>query len=238
MSPNSVRRHLRNLQAILDRAGPGGPRIRDAAEIIPKTPWVKPPRQTFKPPHIVTLDHLGAVYLAAVCAEIPNLWGFKPPAWWRALLVVAYNTGLRKGALFGMRIADINWQGQHLTLPPELSKTRYGQRLHLNGTTMRHLMAIRTDREIVFEWPHSYKHFHRQFEKIQETAALDPKDRFTLHDIRKTLATALWATSPQAAQWQLGHTGIGTTQQFYVQGDQMVADAIDRLPQPKAFEAA
>ena len=43
-SVNTVRKHLRQLQVILDRAGPPAPRRRDAAGLIDFVPWIKPPR--------------------------------------------------------------------------------------------------------------------------------------------------------------------------------------------------
>jgi len=46
----SVSRHLRHLQAILDKAGPPGFRNRDAAGILLTVPWIRKPRVDTPPP--------------------------------------------------------------------------------------------------------------------------------------------------------------------------------------------
>ncbi len=233
---NTIRSYLRDLQAILDKAGPAGPRNRDAAGIIPApVPWIKPPRLEYRTPRIVTLEQLGMLYLATAGMDVPKLYGIKPPAWWKALLVVTYNTGLRAGTLFTMRMDDIEWKNRRLVIPPSKFKTGRGQMIHLNQVVVEHLLAIRTDRELIFEWPHANVQFYRELHRLEHLAAIPREEHFGLHDLRRTVATALWQTSPAAAQFHLGHTSIGTTQRHYVFGDDIVARALDQLPQPEAF---
>jgi len=235
LSPNTVRRHLRYVQALLDLAGPPRPRCRDAAGLLERVPYAKPPRVRYSEPKTVTPDQLSALYQAAETMTIPRIPHVTPADWWRTLLVAAFNTGLRRGALLSLRWDWVNWNLRELAIPPEGTKTGRGQTLHLNATTLAHLLRIRGPRELVFPWPYDQSTISHKFQELQEIAGIPKAERFGLHAIRKTLATALWATSPQAAQIQLGHTGLGTTQRFYVQGHQLLADALDRLPQPEAF---
>jgi integrase len=235
MAANTIRSHLRQLQIILDKAGPAGPRNRDAADLVARTPWVKPPREEIKIPRIVTMHELGGVYLAAVGMETPDLGGIKPAAWWRALLVITYNTGLRRRTLFALEMQHVDWKGHRLVVPPKLLKNARGQSIHLNTVSMRHVLKIRTDRELLFPWPQSLGSFNRAFHRLQDLAAIPRDQHFGLHGLRRTLATTLWGQSPEAAQLQLGHGAMSTTQKHYVLGDEILARALDALPQPDAF---
>jgi len=236
MAANTVRKHLRHLQTLLDKAGPPGPRNRDAAGVIPgPVAWVKPPRSEDKLPRIVTPDLLGQVYTATVAMEEPRLPGVKAPGWWKALLAVAFNTQLRHRTLFEMRMDEIDFAHCLLNLPPARLKSHRRHIVHLNEVAMRHLLMIRTDRELVFPWHHSGLHFYRCFHRLQTAAGIPRKDHFGLHDLRRTAASALWEDSPAAAQYALGHRSISTTRDHYVNGTSIVARALDALPQPAAF---
>ncbi len=238
LSPNSVRMHMTHLQAILDKAGPSGPRNRDAAGVIDKSPWAKPPRELVRVPQIVSTEQLEAVYAAADGAMVPGVVGVRPSDWWRALLAVAYNTALRAGSLFAMRFDWIDWKRCELTIPPESMKTRRYQIVPLNEVAIEHLESIRTDRELVFEWNLSDEYRRKVFHDMQDAAGIERADHFGLHALRRTAATALWAHSPQAAQLVLGHSTIQMTRNHYVQGAGIVAEAVDSLPQPAAFRKA
>ena len=237
LSPNTVRSILRHVQTVLDKTGPPQRGNRDGAGLLEKTPWVKPPRATVSPPRIATAEQLSAAYRAAETMPRPEVEGVTPAAWWRALLVVAYNTGLRAGTLFAMEFAWIDWQRGELRIPPMKTKSRRGEIMHLNATATKHLAAIRTGRKLVFQHPDGCRTFHRDLHQLQDAAGIPREDHFGLHNIRKTLATVLWAESPEAARLTLSHTNLGTTQTHYVQGGPIVAAALDRLPQPQAFKS-
>jgi len=174
MSPNTVRKHLKHLQILLDKAGPPGYRNRDAAGIISTIPpWIKPPRSEEKLPRIVTQELLGLVYTAAVVMEEPRFPGVKAPAWWKALLAVAFNTQLRHRTLFEMRMDEIDWKNCRIDLPPARFKSHRRQTIHLNEIAMKHLQNIRTDRELVFPWPRSPNYFYACFHRLQTAAAIE-----------------------------------------------------------------
>jgi integrase/predicted transcriptional regulator len=234
-SPSTVRHYLKNVQTILDKAGPPGHRNRDAADIIPRSPWVRPPHELIPPRKTVAETDLNACYLAAVAMEIPAGLGFKAPKWWRALLVTSYNTGLRTSTMLSLRMEWLDWQRCLLVIPPATMKSRRVHVLHLNATTMEHLRAIRTRRELIFPWPFNRRAFYPYIRRLMKAAALPPERWFGLQALRRTLATRLWSDSPQAAQFALGHAGADVTMRHYVAADGIVAAALDRLPQPEAF---
>ena len=90
----------------------------------------------------------------------------------------------------------------------------------------------------MFPWPFPRKNFYVCFHKLQKSAGIPREEHFGLHAIRKTLGTALWESSPQAAQFALGHSSDRVTQDYYVAGGGLVARALDALPQPAAFAEA
>ncbi len=238
-SAHTVRKHLRVLQSILDKAGPPGPRNRDAKGILTKiAPWVRPPRADDPEPRFVPLEVISAVYECAVGMDWPWNDRVKPPAWWRALIAVAYNTSLRRRTLFEMRMDEIDWQGRRLNLPPPRLKSRKRLIVPLNDVAYAHLQEIRGNRELVFPKDGSHVKFNHRFYHLQRLAGLKEKDQFGLHDIRRTSATILWEDSPQAAQYALGHSTAEVTKRFYVQGTGLVARARAAMPQPAAFTAA
>ena len=75
MSVNSVRSKLRNLNALLAKAGPPGPRNRDAMGFIEQVPWARPPREQLGIPRTIGQSLLDDVYTAAICMEIPQVAG-------------------------------------------------------------------------------------------------------------------------------------------------------------------
>ena len=236
MKAESIRDHLRVVQTILDKAGPPGRGNRDAANTIPApVPWCKPPQADIPLPRIISPRELAAVYGACDVAKYPVARGVIQPAdWWRALIVLAYNTGLRRRTLFEMKWCHVDLNAKTARLPPHTLKSRRWHVIHLNRACIDHLAKITTTPgEHVFQWPHGGSLFDVTFRQIQrEAGILEP---FGLHNLRKTLATILCAgESPQASQLALGHAGSDVTMKHYVQATGIVAQALDAVPQPWA----
>jgi len=235
LSSQSIHRHLIHIQAILNNAGPPGYRNREAVGVIPQVPYIRRPHIEPGEPRFVTPEELNAVYLAAVAMHRPRLPGIKPPAWWRCLLVVTFNTGLRNRTLFEMRMEYIDWTEHCLVLPRGVMKAHRKTVKHLNATALAHLQKIRTDRELVFPWPFSQVTFYRDFHRLQDAAGIPRERHFGLHALRDTLATNLWTVSPQAAQLALDHRSDRVTKEYYVCRALITRPALDALPQPSAF---
>ena len=201
-------------------------------DIISAVPWIRPPKVTMPAPKIIDPGRLRIVYQATASMDVPWADGIKPPAWWQTLLVVAYVTQLRRRTLFQLRMADIDWHNSRLAIPGERFKNGRGMLIHLPPFALAHLQRIRSDRELVFPWHNGYRQFFCWMHKLQDLAGIPRAEHFGLHAIRRTAATCLWAESPQAAQWALGHSSLGTTAQHYVNATGLVARAIDNLPNP------
>lgn len=233
---STVHSKMSLVQAILDKAGQPCRFNRDAVGMLERVPWIRPPKKSFRQPRIVPAEQIEAVYLATAGMDIPLVDGIKAPAWWRALLVTTYCTGLRRGTLFALEMRDIDWPAAtRVFVPAEKMKTRMPLVAPLPATASQHLRLIRTDRKRVFPWPYRLEWLNECFHRLQDSAGIPREDHFGLHNLRKTLATLLWEHSPAAAQLALGHTSGQTTQQYYVQAAEIVARAVDALPMPGVF---
>ncbi len=204
------------LPVCLATAAPPDRRNREAAGIIAAAPYVKPPKAIYGEPKITTEERVTRCYVGCVCMTWPRVKGFKPPAWWRALLVLVWNTGIRRRTVFSLRMEHIDWANKRLILPAEIMKTGKKLILPVPQTVIDHLQAIRTKRELVFEWPHSPEWFSKCLHNLQKEVGIPPTLHFGLHTLRRTLGTRLFKENPAAAQLMLGHATLEMTKRFYV----------------------
>ena len=235
-SPNTVRRIMRDVQIVLDKAGPPCPRNRDAAGKIPSPPWIKPLREVVRCVQTVGDEQLGWLYTAAIAMDVPRIPGVKPAAWRRSLLVAARCTGLRRRTLLQMGWEHMEWDHSRLHIPGTFFKNRRPQVIPLPPIAIEHLHSIRTDRERIFQWPaRTWCPFHKYFHRLQDSVGIPRSEHFGLHRIRKTVASLIWAQSPEAAQLLCGHASGQTTMRHYVSSNAIVAKAVGLLSLPEAF---
>ena len=90
----------------------------------------------------------------------------------------------------------------------------------------------RTDRELIFPWPYNWNYFHKIFHRLQNAAGIPRVEHFGLHNIRKAMATILWEIRPRRPNLHWDTQDQATTAKHYVQSAAIVAQALDKLPQP------
>ncbi|MGY0218377.1 tyrosine-type recombinase/integrase [Endozoicomonadaceae bacterium StTr2] len=141
----------------------------------------------------------------------------------KPLVLIALNTGLRRGELFQLTWHDINLKGRTLTVEGEGAKSGQTRHIPLNDEAFAVLVAWRnqTDsEELVFPNPNTGKPFDNiqtSWEKILVDAELSfPKGhpkRFTFHDLRHTFASNLVMKGASIfdVQQLLGHESTDTT---------------------------
>ncbi len=91
-SPATINKHLRHLNALLAKAGPPGPRNRDALGLLAFCPWTRPLRMEKAMPRVYSFDELDALYDAADVARFPRIEDVTPANYWRGLIVFGYTT--------------------------------------------------------------------------------------------------------------------------------------------------
>jgi len=236
MSLVTVRGYLRRIQTLLDKAGPPGTRNRDAAGILEKVPWIRPPRAIPPEPKIVPLEHLETVYRACDRMVSPMIEGVATVDWWRAILAVAYNTGLRRKNIFALEWSQVDIGRRLLTIPAAGMKAKRLLIVPLNATAIEHLERIRAPgRKKVFAIDYCQSWFNVAMRRLQYDAGLHCKHHFGLHDLRRTFATELYRRHPEAARLLLGHAVLDTTLRHYIEGERILTGCVDELPQPAAF---
>ena len=244
LSVATVRKHCAQLDTLLSFAGP---KTRDARGwrnrgILELPPRIERPRADREAPAgDWTLDEVRRMHGAAGFVTAPALPGVTPANWWRAMIVTATHTGLRIGQLLALEYADLS--GETLLVRARGSKGRRGKLQHLSSAAAESIESIRTDRRLIFEWPHHRRWLHRCLKRLATCAGIPESRRFGWHGFRRTHATLVAEQSAAsgggvlAAQISLGHTSSATTLGHYVSGrvqHRLAAESIDRLPSPRS----
>lgn len=239
LSENTVRKHARHLQPILDAAGPPTRGRRDALGVLDRVPYARPPRGHSEVRKATPAADVSAMYEQAARAVYPKYSraGLMPAAWWRAALVLCWNTGLRRGTMLSLRSADLDLDAATLEVRARSNKTRKAQTVPLPPVVVAHLAAIADPtRELLLPFPHRAARLYWQFHELRRLAGLPRRPGLAWHSIRRAHATELARTNTAAAQISLGHASLSTTTRHYLQAD-VLRDALAKLPQPDAFTA-
>jgi len=231
-SPNSVRSVMRSIGTLLSKAGPPGPRNRDALGLIDRVPWARPPRAVLKIPNTISIEVVDQLCRVVSAAERPQIEGVKPPQWWKALIAVACSTGLRIGTLLALEMVEIDWKSGQLVISAEKMKARRPHLAYLNEAALHELRAIRTDRRLVFPWPHCKRYFDQYLRGMQRRAGVPESERVTFHAIRRSFGTALAGVSLDLARLALGHQALQTTLGHYIGPVDALRAAVAQVPMP------
>lgn len=236
MAANTRRKYLDHIQWILDQCGPTMAirRLRNAAGIIERVPYTKPPNRETKLRQPTSKDLVVGLYEVADKAILPKVDGITPGAWWRGLLTTICCTTLRVGQLIRVPMSAVNWDPAR----PELRlqsgicrKSRCDETKPLHPVAFKHLLAIRGDRELLFPaWPEPYckKTVYDEFHRLEVLAGFTPSEGVAFHGIRRMSLTELAQISSTAAQMAAGHQSFQTTLNHYI-GMDALRSAVGQL---------
>lgn len=223
---NKVRAHL---LAVLNRLGPKQKHNPAGLEILPDFVFVPRAKELEKPPRVASDAEIDAIYQAAANATWPK-FEFGPGAWWQALIVFLFNTGLRRNDFLALRTQDVDLENQCFEFRAE--KTGKFRRLPLHASAVEHFRRIWSDREFVFPKPSGKRSLYQHWHKIQDAAGIETAKHFTFHQLRSTCGSRLFSVSPGAAQEMLGHSSINTTRKSYANLTEHLRDVTIQTPQP------
>lgn len=173
--------------------------------------------------------------LESAAKETANYDGIPASLWWRALLLVAYDTGERATAVVSLRWADV--RGSAVVFRAEDRKGKRRDILREIGPeTVAALEAIRGDRELVFPFPRAKTYLWDRLGIILKRAGLPHGRRDKFHKIRRTTAS-YYEAAGGSAQRLLDHSSPAVTRRYLdpriVKG-LAAPDVIPRLSPPKA----
>lgn len=218
----TVNKHLRHVNHIIAKAGPPGPRNRDALGIIPGAPWAKELKTYRSIPRAVSNDAIDLMYQAA-------------DDYFQAFIVCAYNLGSRFRALIHLEAVDVDLAAARAYFKPEYDKRRQMRVKPLNSTVIRHLQKI--EGVNMLRWTMSLATWRRAWKRIEKKADMPKESRFTPHDLKRTCATQLRLAG--ADHWQrkymLDHAQSDVTGESYVDPLHDLESVVERMPQPRSF---
>lgn len=232
-APQTINSTWGDLRAVLRVACPEdrhNPRGRGAIE---KCPYMKPVKEVRAKPRRVSLHELGDVYLACEHARSPSRNGFPPREWWRALIVLAYFTGLRKGDLLTLDQSQIDLREGRLTF--RARKTRKEDTFPLHPVAVDHLERIwNPRRQRLFDGMLANGgRLYTVWKRIVAKSGVS--NHFALHDIRRTAASEIERVKPGMAAVFLQHAANDVTGLFYLNQEEELLEAIEGMRFPEPF---
>jgi integrase len=131
-----------------------------------------------------------------------------------AMLMAAYDSGLRTSDLLAVRYDQLNADGRILVTMektgfPHVAEVRDATRVAIEAAAMEG-----DDR--LLPWPHNKKCFHYWRKQIWRAAGIKPHRRNGLQKLRRTSASYVEAMTPGAATAHLGHKSPGLARRHYL----------------------
>jgi len=194
VSPYTVERERCSLMALA--------RLAFERRLLAIMPVVMPGKLPKRNPSAWTIADVQA--LLAVCRRQPGeIAGIPASDWWVALVMVAWESGERIGALMAARPAD--FRAPHLSIPAEARKGgREGKIYALSTTTAAAVAAaVVPGSDRIWKWPFSATYLWNRMRKLLSAAGLQGR-RLGFHQIRRTAASHFAAAGGDAAAF-LGH---------------------------------
>lgn len=152
----------------------------------------------------------------------------------RPLVLLALNTGMRRGEIFNLRWADVHLKGKQLTVRGEQAKSGNTRYLPLNNEAFATLVAWRnqtTGDGLVFPSPTTGErliHIKRSWAGLLKRAQIHD---FRFHDLRHTFASRLVMAGVDlnTVRELLGHSSIDMTLRYAHLAPEHKADAVAKL---------
>ena len=184
---------------------------RDLASTWPLIPLVRVPERV---PEAWLTDEFKK--LVAAAAEEKTVYDGIPAAlWWRALLLVMYDTGERCTSVISTPWRAV--QGRSIVFAAEGRKGKRRDILReISEETQAALDAIRGSRtanDLIWPWPRDRSYLWKRLEIILKRAGLPHGRKDKFHKIRKTTAS-FYEAAGGSAQRLLDHADPATTRKY------------------------
>jgi integrase len=185
LSKATINKQLRYLRAMLRVAHDWG--------FIPKVPRFKFLKVPQKLPTFLSPEDFAKLYQACDHAKYPAaLPNVSAGDWWRGLLMTAYLTGWRIGALLALKWADVDLETGTALSHAEDNKGKRDALVPLHSVVVDHLRKLMGSfDDTVFPWDYNQRTLWVQFHRLQESAKVKPatKKRYGFQDLRRGFAT-------------------------------------------------
>jgi integrase len=162
---------------------------------------VRPVRVPYKPPDCWTVDEVQQLLDACRKLKRTHKCGLRRSEWFQLAVLMAWDTGIRVGDLFRLRVSDISPEG---LVALSQHKTAWGHTAQLSPTTLRVLRASleKCPRDLVCPWPASRETFEDQVTRLVALAGIRPG---TWKWLRRASATDVERLAEGHGSRHLGH---------------------------------
>jgi integrase len=185
-SPATINKELRHLKAVLGKAQEWG-----HLPGLPKFHMEKAPKKlhVYVPP-----EHFAKLYAACDGMTLPDKLPYPAADWWRGLLITAYLTGWRIGALLALRRDDVDLEAGVALSRAEDTKGKRDVKTPLHAMIVAHLRRMPDFGPAVFPWVGRFpvRRLYDEFATLQDLAEVrpaGPRPRYGFHDLRRAFAT-------------------------------------------------
>jgi len=175
ISASTVNKHLTAIGKILRTAGPADDRNPLGYDLLERPPRLAKLRTTTELREDLSLAEIEQWWDVVETARRPRIPGVAPADWWRAWLLLSYNTALRISTTL-----QVDWRhlkGEWLHLPGEIMKGGRAAKVYLNTAGRRAIERVRTDSDRVLSWPYRIRSFHTVRRSGGEIAARPQAER-------------------------------------------------------------
>jgi integrase len=152
----------------------------------------------------------------------------KPYQTMRMRILLALGTGLRRGDIESLKIADIDFAGNYITTTSRKTRKSMGSR-PVSAEVMAELAKYASELGDGQERLFADNFSHKQWKQISEDAGLDD---LKFHDLRKTFGSMLAQNSVSTAVTQrlLEHSSATLTNKIYTNVDPVLRHSVNQLP--------
>jgi len=196
-----------------------GWRNRKAFGFIQDAPYCEPPKlQKALPKQIHDRDIVRLIDALGDNDEYPKCVDVElRPTWWRALVLFAATTAVRRNVVFGLRWDAVDLSNNLFFVSPELDKVGHARIKYLHPKLSRLLLQIRTTDPRLFAWSHGFKTFYREWGNACESTGV----KLTLHDLKRyaSQVAVRSGADPATLKEFCDHSNLNTTMQHYARGD-------------------
>lgn len=261
IAPATINTHCVRMQTVLRLAGPRNQDCKHGQRLLTDVPYIEHPTLdsgTERCEDSFTLDEMTAILAATVQMDWPRWPGIPAATWWQSLVIVAYNTSERRGALLRVPLpapdADVIVFARWVRKGKKKTNV-----LPINAACRAAIDRVRTEgdvpggRDLLFPihgvgFPRCRRWFHTRWLELLEKSGIPESRRFGLHGLRREAATemalldasgaGLSGAGADAAQLLLHHSDGATTQRYKHRGRieskrlQLLRARLDELPQP------
>ncbi len=245
-SSNTVIKLCSHFQKLWDLTGPrtSDRRTRRNAQLLTSVPYFeRPPKTSDDPDGDFSIEEVGRLLGAAEYAQrTSNILGVLPSAFWKALYVFLWNTGLRieTAMCAEWSMVDSKKSGW-IHCPKEIMKKKQRAiNCYLNAHARAAIESVKTSySKRLFPWMNfeaSFSWLYEMHRRNLTVAGISEDRRFAFHGLRKALGTNVADLSQggELAEMALGHKQKSVAFQNYI-NKSVLTPLLDALPQPTAI---